>query len=257
MARAAKADRPAGDTTTAPSETPRVAGTPAGGRLRRRDIDRLNHPSTGPRPPHAEITEASGFSQHDGEPRRDHLRPPRTTSATLHRAGSWSHGEYKRNGDLPLTWTPLKRRHEARAGRQSSGSQPPASEQHGTRRAHTQTTDLPVVAPRSPYGRSCRRCVTIIQSGHRTTTILKVAATHQRSRGSKKGTPGQRHLCQALRSHKDPPRHSPTHQQEGRDQRQPNKPYARSGRNACRGDPEAFTAGNEKGQLSWPFTKSG
>ena len=35
------------------------------------------------------------------------------------------------------------------------------------------------VGPRSPYERSCHRCVVIILSGHRITAILKVAATRR------------------------------------------------------------------------------
>jgi hypothetical protein len=152
-----------------------------------------------------------------------------------------------RSGTLPGHLS--SRRHEARAraSRQEATaySGPPPHPPGTPCAAHTHA-----VVPRSPYGRSCRRCVTIIQSGHRATTILKVAATHPRSGGSWKGTSGQRHLHEALRSREDPtPR-----QQEGSDHQQLSKPYARSGRKTCRGDPEAFTAGNEKGQLSWPFT---
>jgi len=115
----------------------------------------------------------------------------------------------------------------------------------------------PAARQRSPYGRSCHRGVTIIQNGHRTTTILKVAATRRRPGRPWKGIPAQRHPREALRVHGDPTRRLSTDRQEGRDQRHLRKPYARSGKNACRGDPEAFTDGNEKGQLSWPFTKSG
>lgn len=49
----------------------------------------------------------------------------------------------------------------------------------------------------------------------------------------------------------------PYEQKDAHHHRRLRKPYARSGKNACRNDPMPFTTGNEKGQLSWPFTKSG
>jgi hypothetical protein len=66
-------------------------------------------------------------------------------------------------------------------------------------------------APRAKitYERSCHRCVTIIQSRHRTTTILKVAAAHRRPGRSWKGIPGQRRFRDSLRSHVDRHRASP------------------------------------------------
>ena len=70
----------------------------------------------------------------------------------------------------------------------------------------TTTACTPAARPRSPYGRSCHRCVTIIQNGHRTTTILKVAATRRRPGRPWKGIPAQRHRRQALRVHGDPTR---------------------------------------------------
>ena len=134
--------------------------------------------------------------------------------------------------------------------------QPSADDHHGNRGAHHERP-APVVAPRSPYERSCHRGVTIIQSGHRTTTILKVAAAHPRSGGSRKGTPGHRRLHEALRIPEDPQPHSPTYRKNGHDHQQLGKPYAHSGKNARRGDPKGFTEGNGKGQLSWSFTTSG
>lgn len=75
--------------------------------------------------------------------------------------------------------------------------------------------------------------------------------------GSWEGIPAQRHFRDA-RARAETGRRTPP--RAGRkDEPKPRfgKPYARSGKNTCREDPEAFTAGNEKGQLNWPFTKSG
>jgi hypothetical protein len=77
----------------------------------------------------------------------------------------------------------------------------------------------PVLMQRSPYGRSCHRCVTIIQSGHRTTPIPKVAATRRSPARSRKGIPAQRRLREPRRSRGDLTPHSPTGQPEKHDER--------------------------------------
>jgi hypothetical protein len=58
------------------------------------------------RAPHADITRGPAGSASTTVNLDGTTGDPRTTSATLYVAGSWSHGEYKRKGDLPTTGTP-------------------------------------------------------------------------------------------------------------------------------------------------------
>jgi len=204
----------------------------------------------------ADICQGLGISRHDGEHRRDHRRPPRTTSVTFYRAGSWSHGEYKRKCEpAPCRGTirAVATRAETGLSRQEAtlGRRPPRQPRGAPRKARTcRRTKITVrsfVSPRCHDHPEWTSNNHDTQSRGRTAAIMRIT----------EGTPGHRRLHEALRIPEDLQPHSPTYRKNGHDHRQLGKPYARSGKNACRGDPEAFTAGNEKGQLSWPFTKSG
>ena len=103
---------------------------------------RSTEPPTTPVGAEADICQGRGISRHDGEHRRDHRRPPRTTSVIFYRAGSWSHGEYKRKGEpAPCRGTirAVATRPETGLSRQEAtlGRRPPRQPRGAPRKART------------------------------------------------------------------------------------------------------------------------
>jgi hypothetical protein len=199
---------------------------------------------------------ASWFSQHDGEiagTTGDHHGPlPQPSTDPDHgvMAGTSARTIYPSPGHRSSVATrpePAASRQEAAAGPRTARRPPRPTRMAGSPGRRTEITVRAFVSP------MCRDHPKWTSNNPDTQSCSR----HRRAGGSQKETPGQRHLQVALRSYEGPTPHSTTDRKDRHGHRRLRKPYARSGKNACRGDPEAFTAGNEKGQLSWPFTKSG